>query len=51
MGCADAAWPQIPDCPDGIPALFRGLLDDETPPPEPISADECERLLNTAAPH
>jgi hypothetical protein len=32
VGCADAAWPQIPGCPDGIPALFRGLLDEAAAP-------------------
>ncbi|MGI5337583.1 hypothetical protein ACQEVS_09400 [Streptomyces sp. CA-181903] len=32
LGCADVPWSRIPGCPDGIPALFRGLLDQAAGP-------------------
>ncbi|CAL9595592.1 hypothetical protein [Streptomyces sp. enrichment culture] len=39
-GCDSVAWPELPGCPAGIPALLRGLLDRTT-------AAEAERVLHT----
>ncbi|GGS15528.1 hypothetical protein GCM10010221_10670 [Streptomyces parvus] len=32
LGCADADWSRIPGCPEGVPALLRGLLDEAAGP-------------------
>ncbi|MFE6093790.1 hypothetical protein ACFQ7M_17570 [Streptomyces massasporeus] len=37
-GCDDIAWADFPECPAGVPALLRGLLD-------PVAAREAERVL------
>ncbi|SMQ19383.1 hypothetical protein SAMN06272771_5863 [Streptomyces sp. Ag82_O1-12] len=37
-GCDDIAWTDFPECPAGVPALLRGLLD-------PVAAREAERVL------
>ncbi|MBX9365555.1 hypothetical protein ACF09Y_17805 [Streptomyces massasporeus] len=37
-GCDDIAWADFPECPAGVPALLRGLLD-------PAAAREAERVL------
>ncbi|MEU7752835.1 hypothetical protein AB0B57_18825 [Micromonospora sp. NPDC049101] len=37
-GCAEVAWSEIPGCPDGIPSLFYGLLDQ-------VAAPEAARVL------
>ncbi|WP_148086351.1 hypothetical protein [Micromonospora sp. HM5-17] len=39
QGCSDIPWSEIPGCPAGIPALFRGLLD-------PAAAPEAARVLS-----
>src|SRR3954468_1982694 len=37
-GCDDVAWSAIPECPEGVPVLLRGLLD-------PDAAEDAERAL------
>jgi len=38
-GCDDVAWSSIPGCPEGVPAMLRGLLD-------PDAAEEAARVLS-----
>ncbi|MFF9336723.1 hypothetical protein [Streptomyces albogriseolus] len=41
QGCEDVRWSEFPECPAGIPALLRALLDRE-------AASEAERVLSNS---